>query len=213
MSDNVEVVSVHSENWKEFYVELKEFCTAADQDSSIAARNLEWTNWEENPGSLMHTLVIQKRYDPPGGMFDLVMVNGEPVACSGCYLSDWSDRVLVMGVRTWTKPNARNTWWHGDLLLPRQIELAKELDCAAAVMSFNEYNDWLEKFLKRIASGKAVTLGYKHPDFYKDFVFLDGFYKIKHTKQTVAAKLLTCTLEEFKNKYSPPEYEHVSSMG
>lgn len=212
--DDIQIVSIHSGNWEEFEKELKDFCMESDYDDSPAARNVSWNNWMSNPASLMHTLVIQKRYDPTVGQFDLLIKDGKPIACSGCYLSDWSNKVMVLGARTWTVPFHRTRWWHGDMLLPRQLEVAKAFGCTAAVMSFNEYNNWLLSFIKRITTGRGVTLGYKHPEFYKGFVEIKGYFNIKNTKQTLMAKLLTCTLEEFQEKFLPPEYEDdVSSLG
>jgi hypothetical protein len=78
------------------------------------------------------------------------------------------------------------------------------------MFTFNLYNEWLIKFLKRIKNGKAVTLGEKNSQFYKDLIFFDNIYHINNTKQKIAVKLIDCTIEEFKQKYLPKEYNDTS---
>lgn len=206
MSD-IKIETINSKNWLDYSADLEYFCSLADQDPSEAARNLTWNNWETNKSSLLYTLVNEGRYDPGKGQFDLLYKDNSPVACSGCYVSDWSDEVLIMGVRTWTRLGYRNTWWHGDFLLPRQVDVANELGCKAVMFTFNEYNNWLSKFIERASKGKAVTFGYKHSDFYKDFIIYNKGYNIKYTRQSLAVKLLNCTQQEFEENYLPPEFE------
>lgn len=203
---NIEIKTITSENWETYAEDLEYFCKLSDNDESPAARNLTWHDWQNNLGSLMYTLVHGKRYDEGQGQFNLLYKDGLPIASSGCYVSDWSDKVLVMGARTWTSPDHRNTWWHGDYLLPMQVDVAKRLNCKAVVFTFNDYNSWLLKFINRASKGKAVTFGYKHSDFYKDFIVYDKGYNVKHTKQTLAVKLINCTQQEFEQNYLPPRY-------
>ena len=164
-----------------------------------------WKNWEMNSSSLMYAIAIEKRFDHPLGLFNVLTIDDEPVACGGCSVSDWSNQVMVLGVRTWTNPKNRDYWWHGDILLPLQFEFAKSFGCVAAALTFNEYSAPLKKFIHRIIQGKAVSLGAKNSNFYKDLIFYNQNFLIKNTIQTIAIKLLNCTQVEFEKKHFPPE--------
>lgn len=196
---------ITSFNWADNYELLKSLCICASQDTRLPAENMIWEDWESTPASLMHTLAIQKRFDPPRGDFCITSCDGIPTAASGCYISDWSDRVMVIGTRTWTNPIFRDSWWHGEYFLPEQFRLAKDLGCAAVVLTFNEYNSLLKSFLQRIVQGKAVSLGSKNAAFYKDIYFYNDLYFIKNINQSIAVKLIACTKEDFDTHYLPPK--------
>lgn len=204
MSDKI--VTITSKNYKNYVNELKELCLSSLKDCSLASQNMTWENWENNSKSLMHTLVKQKRYDSPNGIFNIVIRNNIPMYCSGCYQSDWSSDVLVMGVRTWTHPEFRKEWWKGNPTIPIQLEFAKKNNYKAAVFTFNEYNLWLAKIMDRTTKNKAIILGRKSSNIYKDFQLLDKYYLIKNTKQKISVNLLNCSMEEFKQNYLPKEY-------
>ena len=71
-----------------------------------------------------------------------------------------------------------------------RFKYAKEKGCHAAWFTFNDYNAWLYKFLKRISQGKATAFGMKNSDTYKDLKFLKGPMLVKNTLQQVAIKVL-----------------------
>ena len=125
----------------------------------------------------MYCIVKKKRFD--NGKFFILLKDNKPIAASGCYLSPWSNDVMIIGSRTWTALEERDEWWQGDYLLPRQYEEAKKFKSKVVMFTFNLYNEWLIKFLKRIKNGKAVTLGEKNSEFYKDLIFFDNIYDIK----------------------------------
>lgn len=203
MENDLKIISINSQNWKEHETILKDICSLSEKDTSQAAKNINWKDWQSNVSSLMYKIVIKKRYDLPSGSFFVLTKENKPIACSGCYLSSWSKSVMIVGSRTWTYTKLRKNWWHGNFLLPKQIKLAKELNCKATVMTFNLYNLWLYKFIERLKQNKAVTLGYKPSNFYKDFILLNDMYNINSTKQKIAIKLLDCTEQEFLDKYLP----------
>jgi hypothetical protein len=207
MSD-IKILELDSKNWLDHKIVLEKICKLSEQDFSKASENIHWENWQNKPGSLMYCLVKKKRFD--NGKFFILLKDNEPIASSGCYFSTWSDDIMVIGSRTWTSLTERDEWWQGDYLFPKQFEEAKKLKSKALVFTFNLYNEWLIKFLKRIKEGKAVTLGEKNSKFYKDLIFLDNIYIINNTKQKIAIKLLECTLDEFKEKYLPKEYNDTS---
>lgn len=199
-------LTIDSTNYEDYIFELKELCLSSLKDSSLSSQNMAWENWKNNSKSLMHTIAIQKRYDSPNGLFNLVIKNKIPMYCSGCYVSDWSRDVLVMGVRTWTHPDYRKEWWKGNPIIPKQLDFAKKNKFKAAVFTFNEYNLWLAEIMKRTTNGKAIVFGRKNSNVYKDFKLLDNYFLIKNTKQKISVNLLNCSMNEFQQYYLPKEY-------
>jgi hypothetical protein len=206
--NSTEILKIDSKNWLEHKIILEKICKLSEQDYSKASENIHWENWENRTGSLMYCLVKKKRFD--NGKFFILLKNNEPIASSGCYISPWCDKIMILGSRTWTSLTERDEWWQGDYLFPKQYEEAKKFNAKACVFTFNLYNEWLIKFLKRIKNKKAVTLGEKNSEFYKDLLFFDNIYNINNTKQKIAAKLISCSLEEFEQKYLPKEYNDTS---
>lgn len=202
--NDIKVVSIDSFNWQKYENILKKICKLSEEDKSLASKNVNWKDWQNNKSSLMYSIVKKKRFDK--GKFFVLLKDEIPITASGCYISPWSNDVMILGSRTWTNLNQRKKWWQGDYLLPKQFEEAKKLNVKAAVFTFNLYNEWLIKFLKRVKDKKAVTLGKKNSDFYNDLIFLDDTYDINNTKQKIAVKLINCSLEEFKQKHLPKEY-------
>lgn len=202
--NDIKVISIDSFNWQKYEDILKKICKLSEEDKSLASKNVNWKDWQNNKSSLMYSIVKKKRFDK--GKFFVLLKDEIPITASGCYISPWSNDVMILGSRTWTNLNERKKWWQGDYLLPKQFEEAKKLNVKAAVFTFNLYNEWLIKFLKRVKDKKAVTLGKKNSDFYNDLIFLDDTYDINNTKQKIAVKLISCSLEEFKQKHLPKEY-------
>jgi hypothetical protein len=210
--NKLKILQIDSKNWKEYESVLKNIYKQSKQDYSKASENMVWEDWENNSKSLMHTLVKQKRYDPPKGIFNIAIKDNTIIYCSGCYESDWSKDVLIMGVRTWTHPEYRKEWWKGNSIIPIQLEFAKKNNYKAVIFTFNEYNLWLAKIMDRTTKNKAIVLGRKNSNIYKDFHLLDKYYLIKNTKQKISVNLLNCTMKEFQQNYLPEEY-NVTSMG
>ena len=206
--NDIKVISIDSFNWQKYEDILKKICKLSEEDKSLASKNVNWKDWQNNKSSLMYSIVKKKRFDK--GKFFVLLKDEIPITASGCYISPWSNDVMILGSRTWTNLNERKKWWQGDYLLPKQFEEAKKLNVKAAVFTFNLYNEWLIKFLKRVKDKKAVTLGKKNSDFYNDLIFLDDTYDINNTKQKIAVKLISCSLEEFKQKHLPKEYNDTS---
>jgi hypothetical protein len=61
--------------------------------------------------------------------------------------------------------------------------------------------------MDRTTKNKAIVLGRKNSNIYKDFYLLDKYYLIKNTKQKISVNLLNCTMKEFQQNYLPKEYK------
>ena len=159
--------------------ELRELCSLA-ADERLAPNWLP-DDWESKTSSLFYLLHREGRFSEGRGRFFLLYDQDRLVACSGVYLSAWSNQVAVGGVRTFTHPRyrmafARETgkFYHSDILLPWQFEWARRQGCVAFALSFTEESKTLLEFLRRIGRGEAVALGLKpSPEtakFYSHFV-------------------------------------------
>lgn len=203
---DIKFLNINSSNWRNFETELRQLCAGAEFDDSKASQiNISWKDWESNPSSLMHALVIQKRFDPPNAQFTVLCNQNVPVACSGCYQSDWSEEVLIISVRTWTHPHHRDNWWHGRFLIPDQIEFAKKNNYSAVVVTFNESSKSMKAFFKRMTQGKPVVLGEKTPEVYKDFHFSEEVFYIRNCLQTISYLPLHRDQNHFLKSLLPPK--------
>ena len=203
---DVTYLHIDSTNWQKYEDKLRQLCAGAEfDDSESAQKTISWDNWESNPSSLMHAIVKQKRFDPPSAQFTVLCKNETPVACSGCYRSDWSSEVLIISVRTWTHPHYRDDWWHGKYIIPQQIEFAKKNQFAAALVTFNTSSKRMKAFFQRMVEGKPVVFGEKTPDVYKDFILLEEEFYIKNCSQTIAYLTVNCGQDHFVNYLMPPK--------
>lgn len=200
--DQIVIQRINSHNWQEFQSNLKEFCLASEIDSSPAATNYHWQNWQDNPASLMHVLTQEKRYDT--GFLDLLYKNNQLIAVNGCYAADWNSQVLIIGSRAYTLPEHRGTsWHHGEYLFPRQWEHANQKGYRAVIISVNDYNLRLLKFIKTASKGRFSNK--LMPEFYRHFHVMPAPYMIKFTPQRIAVRLVgDTTWEEFYSKLCPP---------
>ena len=165
-------------------LELFEFCSEAAEEDLPPAKNMEVEDYENKPETLLHKLWVSKEYD----RLFLGWHGERLVGISACY--KLNNKVMICGCRSWTVPDMRTKYVHGNHILPEQFKYAKEKGCAAAWFTFNDYNEWLYKFLKRISEGKATAFGMKNSDTYKDLKFLKGPMLVKDTLQQVAIKIL-----------------------
>lgn len=202
------ITKIDSTNCLDFFAIFSKLSLRAEEDKKSKLSNYSVENWDQNPESLVYTLTKEKRFDEPNGFFQMIHDGkGEPIACGGCYRSDWSKDIWVAGVRTWTNPKYRKDWWHGNILLPNQLKKIEESQGKAMVFTFNEYNKNLLNLLHRISINRTVSLGSNNSDFYKSIHICSDQYQIRATKQKIAVKLITITFEEFLSDYSPPRFK------
>ena len=164
-------------------MDLYEFCLEAEKEGLPPSVNMSTEDWRKKPETLFYKL-FNREYEK---LF-CAYVGEQLIGLSACY--KLNKNVMICGCRCWTVPEYRTKYVHGNYLFPAQFKYAKEQNCAAAWFTFNDYNDWLYKFLKRISEGKATAFGMKNSDTYKDLKFLSGPMLIKDTLQQVAIKIL-----------------------
>lgn len=167
------------------YPRLRNLCTEAINENLPASKNMTSAGWRLNSASLLYLLYEEKRFDPPNGKLFVVYDNNQIVAVSGVYISDFNKYVAIGGVRTWTRKEYRTKYLHGKYLIPAQIEWAKAADMKMFALTFNDYNEWLPKFISRGKKGKATSFGLGFCETYKDFVPHDTKLTIKNVEQYV----------------------------
>lgn len=161
------------------------FCQEAENYNTPASANMAYTDWEINTTSLLYLLLQEKRFIEPKGCLHVVYERDNIVACSGVYVSDFSSRISIAGVRAFTLHNFRTQYVHGDTIFPQQIRWSKEKGMKLLLLTFNSYNDWLYKFIVRGSQGKATAFGLKFSETYKKFQLHDKQLMIKNTPQYI----------------------------
>lgn len=188
IQENMSIVEISSQTSldSKLGARLWKLSVMADQDSDPAGRNFQTTDWPNRPETLLYCLYIEKRFDPPNGCLFAVVSGDELVSVGGVYRSDFNfEHIAIAGVRTYTSPARRNRFWHGEYLIPSQIEWASAQKMSQVVFSVNLENDKLIKFLNRATEGRATVLGHKFPDVYKKLVKQDFLILLKGTVQQI----------------------------
>lgn len=182
--------------------DLIAFCNEAIKDKKLDLKNWSVENWQNSPHSLLYCLCKERRFSEDRGLFYMLYAGGRLQAISGVYRSDWApNEIAIGGVRTCTLPRARSSsiavhggFYHGDHIMPAQVEWARSKGLKAFILTFNETNLWLAKFILRIHQGRSVLLGYKLTDkareLYQDFYLYPKKLIIKNTLQWVLVKKL-----------------------
>ena len=157
--------------------QFRKFCEEAATYNEPAAENME------NVPSLIET-----RFTGRGAMF-VVMDGKSIVGCSGCYLSDFSPYVGLLGVRSWLQPKYRALQVIRNLVLPAQRSWAIERGVMLVALSFNEYNSNLIHLFERQIV-KRVPRSHSHM-FYRGMNTLPYPVLIQNTPQWVLYEKLS----------------------
>lgn len=216
LSPTVELRSITSENvTSEIFEDLFKFCEATAFDQKLNAENWSATNWENSKHSLLYCLLKEERFREGQGQFHMLYSQGKLVAVSGVYRSQFAlEEVAVGGVRAYTLPLERTSgvlaegkFFHGDYIFPAQIRWARAQGIKKFLLTFNESNLWLAKFVLRIGQGKSVMLGYRPSaeaqKVYRGFYMYPEKVMIKNVLQYVLIKDLEKNHDDvFDSTYS-----------
>lgn len=165
---------------------LQQLCALAAADPAPMAKNISAEAWSERPESLLYCLYKEKRFDDPHGCFFGLLVQDHLIAVGGVYRADFcTSHIAVAGVRTYTVEDQRRRFWHGEYLIPAQVQWAREQDLAQVVLSFNEESDPVMKLLLRAQQSKATVLGLTLPDIYRQLSEHPRPIILKNTAQRI----------------------------
>lgn len=186
---------------------LREFCRTAHRDPAPAARNISDSDWANRPETLLHCLYRELRFDEPRGRFYGVSLNDKMIAAGGIYRAEFNpEQIAVAGVRTYTVPEHRDRFWHGDTLIPEQIRWAQSQNLKSVVFSFNRESLPLMGLLRRAIGNKAGVFGLSFPDIYKNLKEHPRAVRIKNTPQRI---LKLDLVPDFSWDYSAIECEEI----
>lgn len=176
---------------KQFFL----FC----QDASLepfkpAAENMYDADWENKSNTLPYILEKTDRFDEPNGVFHILLIDDNIVACAGVYISEFDNKVALLGVRTWVHEFYRNRLVVREHILPKQKEWAIARNCEILALTFNDYNKNVIKAFQRIRLGEysnRITERTSAHLFSSNMNVLDYSVIIKHTPQWVAYEKLS----------------------
>ena len=160
---------------------LLEFCKSQKDDSTVS--NNMWTkDWRNNPATLPFILETNERFSNNCGMFHLLYDNENIIGCGGVYISDFSSRVAICGVRTWIDKKYRNLQYIKNYILVENKNWAVNKSVDTVALTFNYYNRNLMRLFIR---GQNIgTRSDKHM-FYKNFNIVDYPVIIRNVPQWV----------------------------
>lgn len=203
LSRTIQLRSITSEEvTPEIFEDLFKFCEATSLDQKLNAENWTAKDWENSKHSLLYCLLKEKRFREGQGQFHMLYSQNRLVAVSGVYRCKFAfEDVAIGGVRAYTLPLERTTgvmeegkFFHGDYIFPEQIRWARAQGLKKFLLTFNESNLWLAKFILRIGQKKSVLLGYRPSaearELYRDFYMYPEKVMIKNVPQYVLIKNL-----------------------
>ena len=167
---------------------LLEFCKTESQDKNPAAENMWHEEWKTMPNTLPYILKYNNRFSKENGEFYILRDNYSIIGCSGIYVSEFSPKVALAGVRTWINRLYRNRQLVKDYLLVSQRKWAIEHGIEVIACSFNKYNKNV-----RVLFTRGQNIGTRSSDhmFYKNFNMLDYPVIIQHVPQWIIYENLT----------------------
>lgn len=118
--------------------EIIEFCEESRDDSRDAAVNMDFVDWENKPHTLLYLLYKEKRFDGPTNGYVICKKDNRIVCGQGFYASE-IDRMVCMGVRSYTVPGLNCYPLHGDIK-DLTHDIARSNGMAGFFISMNEYN-------------------------------------------------------------------------
>lgn len=156
------------------------FCEQLGTRSEPAAKNMA-----EVPA------LLGTRFGGSRGEMYVVFDGARVVGCSGCYVSEFSDKVGLLGVRSWLEPEYRSRQIIRNRGLPAQRDWMISKGMKQVALSFNEYN---RKLVYLFTKG-FVKREHRTPRhmFYLNMHVLSYQVVIQHTPQWVIYEKLDPT--------------------
>lgn len=132
--------------------------------------------------------LLDVRFDGNRGQMYVVFDGLHIVGCSGCYISEFSDKVGLLGVRSWLNQEYRSKQIIRNLLLPEQRDWMMSKGMKQVALSFNEYNrNLVHLFERQIVKREPRTPRHM---FYNGMSVLPYRVEIQYTPQWVIYETL-----------------------
>ena len=173
---------------EQYFSEFLDFCKSETNSDDIASENMWSNNWENDTKTVLYLLKNNIRFNKKSGEFYILFDDDKIIGCSGVYVSDFSEKVALLGVRTWITKLYRNKHLVREYLLPAQKSWAISNSVDIVACSFNEYNKNLTSLFQR---GQKYKTRDSHHMFYKNFNTLEYPVLIQSVPQWVIFENLT----------------------
>jgi hypothetical protein len=162
------------------------FLKSTQQYDSPATANMWNDNWESKPETLPFILEKTDRFNSSNGDYHIIYDGSTIIACGGVYISDFSNRIAIGGVRTWVAKEYRNNSILREYLFPVHKLWCQERNIDIIALTFNEYNKNLPKVFKRRRLGESIErITSREPKhlFYSGLHEVPFALSIQYTKQ------------------------------
>jgi hypothetical protein len=174
--------SLSIEEIKNFY----DFLTTTQSEGLPAGINMWDNDWESKNETLPFILEKTDRFNSANGEYHIIYDGSTIIACGGVYISNFSNRIAIGGVRTWVDKEYRNNSILREYLLPAHKLWCQERNIDILALTFNEYNKNLPHVFKRRRLGESIeritTREPKHM-FYNGLCEVKFPVTIQYTKQ------------------------------
>ena len=167
-----------------FYTFLK----STQLESKPASINMWNNDWIDKKNTLPFILENTDRFNSDNGEYHILFDGTTIVACGGVYISNFSQDVALIGVRTWVNKNYRNNSILREHLLPVQKAWCKQNSIKIIALSFNDYNKNLIQVFKKRRLGETkerIKTRDPHHLFYSNFNEVQFPVIIQYTKQWI----------------------------
>ncbi len=165
----------------EFFEQLLEFCKY-QKDDSKPSNNMWSEDWEKDSSTLLYILNTNERFSNDRGMFHLLYDDENIIGCGGVYISDFSPRVAIAGVRTWVDKKYRNLQYIKNYILVENKNWAVKRYVDVIALSFNYYN---KNLIKLFTKGMKLGTRTENHIFHNNFNMLEFPVMIRNTPQWV----------------------------
>jgi hypothetical protein len=178
-----------------------EFLKEESLEKNSVATNMWDDDWRNKPNTLPWMLENSQRFKGSHGLYNiLIREDNQIAACSGVYISDFSQFVSIAGVRTWTVKNFRHLNLSRDYLLPYQKQWSINKRIKIIALTFNDYNKNIIKTFQRSRLGEKRIERKEHHLFYNGITEVDFPIIIRNTKQWVIYEKLNSSYDFDWNK-------------
>jgi hypothetical protein len=163
-----------------------EYLKSIEEKGKSAYANMWNDDWQNNVNTLPYVLEKTDRFNRIKGDYHIIYDGSTIIACGGVYISDFSNRIAIGGVRTWVTKEYRNNSILREYLLPAHKLWCQERNIDILALTFNEYNKNLPQVFKRRRLGEYIeritTREPKHL-FYSGLNEVPFALSIQYTKQ------------------------------
>lgn len=125
------------------------------EKNRISARNYDVDGWETNNHCVAFALCNKLRFDPPNGIFDIILEDGNPIGFCGGYKYD--DETFIGLSRAYVDVAHRNKALLNRFILPKQLLEAHDMGLSKLWLTFNDYNKGLFNYYKRARAASTTT--------------------------------------------------------